>query len=161
MHYQDGNPEELKRKFWFALADSAFVMLQLDADPDSAAPMTASLDKDADHAIWFFTTCDNRFAALGPATATYASRGHDLFARFSGTLAEETSRERLDRQWSNYVAAWYPRGGKDDPNLLMLRMDLGQASIWSGEIGLIATARMALGLDLRDEVAGQHVETTL
>jgi general stress protein 26 len=160
MNYQDGNPEDLKRKFWYALADSSFVMLQLDADPDSAAPMTASLDKDANHAIWFFTKRDNRFAEMGPATATYAGKGHDLFARFSGVLTEETSRERLEKQWSNFVEAWYP-GGKDDPNLLMLRMDLGDASIWSGDMGLIATAKMALGMDVRDDVAGNYVETTL
>lgn len=160
MNYQDGNPAELRDKFWHALADSPFVMLQLDADPDSAAPMTASLDKDANHEIWFFTNRDNRFAALGAATATFASKGHDVFARFDGTLAEETSRERLDKQWSNGVEAWFP-GGKDDPKLLMLRMDLGDASIWSGELGMFGVAKMVLGMDVRDEVAGQYADTRL
>lgn len=160
MNYGDGNPKELRSKFWHALDDSSFVMLQLDADPDSAAPMTASLDRDADHAIWFFTSRDNRFAAKGPATATFASKGHDLFARFHGVLSEETSRERLDKQWSNFVESWFP-GGKDDPNLLFLRFDLGDASIWAGELGLIGVAKMALGLDVHEEVAGEKAETTL
>lgn len=135
-------------------------MLQLDADPDSAAPMTASLDRDANHAIWFFTSRDTRFAATGPATATFTSKGHDLFARFHGVLSEEAGRERLDKQWSNFVEAWFP-GGKDDPNLLMLRMDLGGASIWAGELGLVGTAKMALGLDVRGDVEGQQAETTI
>ncbi|MCA1662243.1 MAG: pyridoxamine 5'-phosphate oxidase family protein [Novosphingobium sp.] len=160
MHYAEGRADELRQKFWREFAGSAFVMLQLDADPDSAAPMTASLDPDADHAIWFFAARDSRWAALGPATATYASKGHDLFARFSGTLSEETDRARLDRQWSSFVEAWFP-GGKDDPNLLFMRMDLGDASIWSGELGMLATAKMALGISVRDEVAGKHVETAL
>lgn len=160
MRYAEGKPDQLKQKFWREFADSAFVMLQLDADPDSAAPMTANLDKDADHAIWFFTSRDSRWAALGQATATYAGKGHDLFARFSGTLSEETDRARLDKQWSNFVEAWFP-GGKDDPNLLFVRMDLGDASIWSGELGAMATAKMALGMNVRDEVAGKHVETAL
>ena len=160
MRYEQGNARKLRDKFWIALADSPFVMLQLDSDPDSAAPMTASLDKDANHAIWFFTSRDNRFAALGPATATYTAKDHDLFARFHGVLAEETDRDRLDRQWSNFVEAWFP-GGKDDPNLLFLRMGLSTASIWSGELGMLATARMALGLPVRDEVTGKHVETAL
>lgn len=154
------DPKELRDKFWHAFAASPFVMLQLDNEPDSAAPMTAQLDKDANHAIWFFTSRDNRFATLGPATATYASKGHDLFARFFGVLSEETSRDRLDKQWSNMVEAWFP-GGKDDPNLLLLRLDLGNASIWSGELGLLGTAKMTLGLDVCDEVAGQKTETTL
>ena len=160
MKYQEGNAEELKEKFWHALADSPFVMLQLDSDPDSAAPMTAQLDKDANHAIWFFTGKDNRFASMGAATATFAAKGHDTFARFAGNLVEETSRERLDKQWSNFVEAWFP-GGKDDPNLLILRMELGDATIWAGEMGVLGTAKMALGMDVRDEVKGQMAQTAL
>ena len=82
MKYDQGSPDELKDKFWKTLSDSPFVMLQLDADPDTAAPMTAQLDEDANHAIWFFTSKDNRFAAGGPATATYSGKGHELHARF-------------------------------------------------------------------------------
>ena len=160
MRYAQGRPRELREAFWNALADSPYVMLQLDADADSAAPMTASLDEHADHAIWFFTARDNRFARLGSATATFAAKGHEVFARVHGILSEETSRERLDKQWSNFVEAWFS-GGKDDPNLLFVRMDLGDAAIWSGELGVLATAKMALGLRVRDEVAGKHVETAL
>ena len=160
MHYSQGKPDELRQKFWHALEGSSFVMLQRDTDPESAAPMTASLDKDANHAIWFFTGRDNRFAAKGAATATFASKGHDLFARFSGILVEETDKARLDKQWSNFVEAWFP-GGKTDPNLLFLRMDLGQASIWSGELGMLTTAKMAMGMDVRGDVSGKYVETAL
>ena len=160
MKYSEGHADDLKDKFWHELAGSSFVMLQPDGDAHGAAPMTASLDKDANHAIWFFTGRDSRWAPQGAATATYASKGHDLFARFGGTLSEETDKARLDKQWSNFVEAWFP-GGKTDPNLLFLRMDLGNAEIWSGELGMLATAKMALGIDVRDEVAGKHVETTL
>lgn len=154
------DPEKMKKDFWKAMSHSPFVMLQLDADADSAAPMTAQLDKDADSAIWFFTYRDNRFAAAGPATATFADKGHDLFARFHGVLTEETSRERLDKQWSKQVEAWFPEG-KDDPRLLMLRMDLGDASIWSAELGALATAKMLLGVDVTKDVKGNKLETSL
>ena len=160
MKYSEGEPAELREKFWHALEHSPFVMLQLDADHDSAAPMTASLDKDANHAIWFFAARDSRYARLGATTATFSSKGHDLFARFAGTLTEERDTARLDKQWSKPVQAWFP-GGKTDPNLLFLRMDLGPASIWSGELGLIGTAKMLAGMDVRNEVKGQHVETTI
>ena len=160
MRYAQGRPQELRDAFWKALADSPFVMLQLDADADSAAPMTASLDEHADHAIWFFTARDNRFARLGSATATFAAKGHEVFAWFHGILSEETSRERLDREWSNFVEAYFPQG-KRDPNLLMLRMDLGQAEIWNADMGFIDTARMLLGFDVREQAADDHVETAL
>lgn len=154
------DPEKLKHQFWEAMSKSPFLMLQLDADPDSAAPMTAQLDKDANSAIWFFTYRDNRFAKMGPATATYASKGHDVFARFHGVLSEETSRERLDKQWDNTVQAWFPEG-KDDPKLLMLRMDLGDASIWCGDMGVIAVGKMLLGMDVTDDVKGGYTNTKL
>ncbi len=158
--YTEGNAAELKTKFWHAMESSAFVMLQLDADPDTASPMTAQLDREADSAIWFFTSKHSRYAELGAATAAFSSKGHDLFARFHGILVPETSRARLDKQWSNFVEAWFP-GGKEDPDLLMLRMDLGQATIWNGGKDLLTTAKMALGIDVRDDVKGEHVSTHL
>lgn len=160
MKYDQGDPQELKDKFWKAMAASPYVMLQLDDDPDSAAPMTAQLDKDANSAIWFFTSRSNRFAAMGGATATFASKGHDVFARFHGVLVEETSREVLDEHWNNFVEAWFP-GGKDAPDLLMLRMNLGDASIWAGELGVFNTVKMALGMDVTKSIKGGFTETTL
>ncbi len=158
--YTEGNAAELKTKFWHAMQASSFVMLQLDADPDTSSPMTAQLDREADSAIWFFTSIHNRFAEMGPATAAFSSKGHDLFARFHGNLVREASQERFDKQWSNFVAAWFP-GGKEDPDLVMLRMDLGEATIWGGGTDLLTTAKMALGIDVRDSVKGEHVATHL
>ncbi|MET0251941.1 MAG: pyridoxamine 5'-phosphate oxidase family protein [Novosphingobium sp.] len=160
MKYTEGDPNELKQTFWKALANSPFVMLELDAQPHSAAPMTAQLDKEAHHAIWFFAGRDSHWSNLGAASAAFASKGHDVFARFEGRLVEETDPKILDEHWSNVVESWFPRG-KADPNLLFLRMDLGDAAIWSGDLGLLAGAKMALGLSVRDEVAGTFVETRL
>jgi general stress protein 26 len=150
----------LKHKFWTTLADSPFLFLQLEADPRAAVPMTAQLDKDADSAIWFFHRRTGPLAAGGPATATFAGKGHDLFARFTGTLNEETNRGRLEQGWSPAVEAWFPRG-KDDPDLLMLRMDLDQAELWNADLGLLETTRMLLGFDMREQAADDHVETAL
>jgi hypothetical protein len=61
---------------------------------------------------------------------------------------------------SSFVEAWFP-GGKDDPNLLMLRMDLGDASIWAGELGVVNCAKMMLGLDVTDSIKGGFAEVNL
>ena len=160
MKYDQGDPKELKEKFWKALAASPYVMLQLEADPASAAPMTAQLDEDANHAVWFFAGRDSRFAELGAATATFASKGHDVFARVSGVLFEETDPARLDKEWNNFVEAWFP-GGKDDPNLLFVRMELRDAAIWAGDMGVFNTVKMALGLSVKDSVKGGYTKTQL
>ena len=160
MQYKEGKADELKTKFWKAMADSPFVFLERTSQPVDAVVMTAQLDKDAESEIWFFTTKDHHLANMGPAIATFAGKDHEMFARFHGTLVEETSRERLEKQWNKVVEAWFP-GGKDDPNLIMLRMDLGQAEIWNSDLGMLTTAKMLLGKDVRDEARDEHVETTL
>lgn len=160
MTNQSDDTFALKDKFWRALSHSPFVMMQLDSDSTTAAPMSAQLDEDVTGMIWFFTSRQSRFAELGPVTATLAAKGHDLFARFDGTLAVETDQARFEKQWSNFVAAWFP-GGKEDPDILMLRMDLGDAAIWDGNLGLLTTAKMALGMDVTEDTKGSYVETTL
>ncbi len=157
MKHAQGNPDELKTQFWKALADSPYLFLQKDGDSSSAVPMSPQLDKDANSAIWFFTHTKSAFADLGPVTATFEGKDHETFARFHGHLAVEPSKERFDQFWNNFVEAWYD-GGKTDPDLLFLRMDLGEAEIWSGDIGLLNTAKMALGMTVHDEAAERHVK---
>jgi general stress protein 26 len=151
---------EIKEKFWKAMVDSPMLFLQLDSDPDSATPMTAQLDKDAGGAIWFFTRRTGHYGPGGSATCTYSAQDHSVFCRFHGILTEESDRARLEKQWNYWVEAWFP-GGKDDPELLMLRMDLGDASIWDSELGPMTTIKMALGMDVRSDAAGYHRDTKL
>ena len=157
MKHSKGNPDELKTAFWKALADSPFLFLQLYDDSSTAVPMSPQLDKDANSSIWFFTHTKSSFAKLGKATATFQGKGHDMYARFDGTLTKETSQERFDQFWNNFVEAWYD-GGKDDPDILFLRMDLGDAEIWNGDLGLLTTAKMALGKYVEPEAEKQHAK---
>ena len=159
MKHAAGDPDKLKTKFWKALDDSPFLMLQLNNRSETASPMTAQLDKDANSSVWFYTHTKSAFASLGSVTATFEAKGHDMFARFDGTLVKETSKERFDQFWNNFVEAWYD-GGKDDPDILFLRMDLGQAEIWDGDIGLLNTAKMALGAYVEDDAEERHVKQT-
>lgn len=160
MKYATGNADELKKKFWLAMADSPFIMLQLDGDPSTAVPMTAQLDKDANSSIWFFTQKNSSLARLGPATSTFEGKGHEMFARFHGNLSVETDQERFEQFWNNFVEAWYD-GGKTDPDILFLRMDLSSAEIWNGDMGLLNTAKMALGMTVHDDAEKQHTQTAL
>ena len=135
MRYNEGKADELREKFWKALADSPYLFLQLD------------------------THTKSDFAKLGAATATFEGEDHKMFARFHGTLTKETSQERFDQFWNNFVEAWYD-GGKDDPDILFLRMDLGDAEIWNGDMGLLDVAKMALGMTVHDDAEEKHVKET-
>lgn len=151
---------DIQERFWAELSSSPFLMVKLDAGHDHALPMTAQLDPQANHCFWFYTSKDNRLAPGGPAMAQYAAKDHNLFACVSGTLSPETDPAIIDRYWSNEVAAWYP-GGRNDPNLLMLRFDLGTAEIWRSDMSLTGVFKMLFGGDVRDEMRGKHVEVSL
>jgi general stress protein 26 len=151
---------EMRHEFWTQMSASPFVMLELDNAPHSAAPMTAQLDKDAHSTIWFFTSRAGAFGRMGAATATFVAKDHTLFARFAGRLTEEKRRDILDKFWTDPVAAWFPEG-KNSPQVLLLRMELGEASIWDAKMGVLAVTKMLLGIDVRDEMKGHHANTSL
>ncbi len=115
------------------------MMLGLDGVEDGhARPMTAQLEPTG-NAIWFFAAIDNSLvqnsderAGGNRAIATFASKGHDLFATVHGSLHVDNDRAVIDRLWNCYVAVWYP-GGKTDPKLVLLRLDPERAEIWLDE----------------------------
>ena len=152
--------DSIRKQFWKALESSPFLMVELVNGQDHAVPMTAQLDKDADSAFWFYASHDNRLAPGGPAMAQFVAKGHDLFACIAGTLTVETDEAVIDRYWSKQVEAWYP-GGRNDPNLLMLRFDLDDAEIWTADIGAKGLFKLLTGNTIKPEEAGKHEEIAL
>jgi general stress protein 26 len=90
------------------------------------------------------------------ATATFASKGHDLFATVHGQLSLDNDRTVIDRLWNRYIAAWYEEG-KEDPKLALLRFNPERAEIWLDASSLLAGIKLLLGSDpkqdYRDNVA--------
>lgn len=130
---------EILDQLWGAIEDSPFVMLGLDQARGSAMqPMTAQFeDQDRDNGcVWFFTAKDHDLTrALGQdnrAIASFASKGHDLFASLRGRLILDNSRTEIDRLWNPVVAEWYQ--GKDDPKMALLRFELDDAKIWQSDV---------------------------
>ncbi|MGJ3649527.1 pyridoxamine 5'-phosphate oxidase family protein [Sphingomonas sp. GlSt437] len=138
------DPAKILDQFLRELRSSPFVMIGLDDTPDHSQPMTAQLLDDEQHRWWFFTSRSNRLSIGGPAMAQFVAKGHDFFACVHGTLSESTDRDVIDRLWSNQVAAWFP-GGKDDPDLLLLRYDLDSAEMWKADAGLVSAVTQVFG----------------
>jgi general stress protein 26 len=157
-------PQEIESKFWKALKSDMTMMLGLDGIEDGhARPMTAQLDGERGP-IWFFTAKDNAIVRkLGQgnrAIATFASKGHDIFATVHGTVSLDTDRANVDRFWNRYVAAWF-KGGKDDPQLALLRLDAERAEIWVDASSLVAGIKLLLGTDPRKEYRDKVAEVSL
>jgi general stress protein 26 len=158
-------PAELEAVFWKHLRSDMTMMLGLDGIEDGhTRPMTAQVE--GDHGpIWFFCSRDTGIVqALGEqggrAIATFASKGHDLFATVHGALSIDRDRAVIDRLWNRFVAAWF-EGGKDDPNLVLLRLDAERAEIWLDEHSLVAGVKMLLGIDPKDSYRDKAAEVAL
>jgi general stress protein 26 len=147
---------ELKKLFWEELSDSPFVMLGLqDVEDSRTRPMTAQIDvpdggdKENGGPLYFFASrTEHLVTAMGQshrAVATYAAKGHKLFAHIHGTLNLSNDRAVIDRLWNPIIASWY-KDGKDDPDLALIRFDADEANIWKAETGatLKAAAMKAL-----------------
>ena len=96
----------------------------------------------------------------GRAIATFASKGHDLFASIHGTLRRDQDRAAIDRLWNRYAAAWY-EGGKADPKLALLRLDPERAEIWLDGSSLMAGIKLLLGADPKKEYRDNVAEVSL
>lgn len=155
---------ELEDKLWAALKSDRTMMLGLDGVEDGhARPMTAQLDGKKGP-IWFFTAKDNalvqRLKRGDRAIATFASKGHDLFATLHGSVSIDNDRAVIDRLWNRFVAAWY-EGGKDDPKLVLLRFDAEKAEVWLDASSIVAGIRMLLGADPKEEYKDKVGEVDL
>ena len=155
---------DIKAKFWKALKSDRTLMLGLDGVEDGhARPMTAQFESDRSP-IWFFASIDNELVKSllrgDRAIATFASKGHDLFATLHGRLSLDNDRATIDRFWNRYVAAWF-EGGKDDPKLALLRLDADRAEIWLDESSLLAGIQLLLGADPKEEYKDKVAEVGL
>lgn len=158
------SPEEIQARFWSALRSDMTMMVGLDGVEDGhARPMTAQLDGERSP-IWFFASKDNalvqKLASGNRAIATFASKGHDIFATVHGTLSLDTDRATLDKLWNNFVAAWF-EGGKDDPKLALLRLDAEAAEIWVDASSLVAGIKMFLGADPKEDYKDKVAKVAL
>lgn len=151
---------EVRQHMWEKMAKSPVLMVKLRGSDDHAEPMTAQLDEDADGKFWFYTRKENRLASGGAAMAQFVSKDHKIFACIMGNLVEETDPAVIGKYWSDVVEAWFP-GGKNDPDLTMLRFELEDAEIWESDESALGYFKMLTGRKAKGEEVGRHVETAL
>ena len=129
---------EIEREFWSELKASPFLMLGIDGERGAATqPMTAYYEDDQ-APFWFFTARDHDLVRAldngDRAIAAFASKGHDIFASIRGRLSIDNDAATIERLWNPVVAQWY-EGGKSDPKLVLLRLDVEDAKLWKSDLG--------------------------
>jgi len=146
--------QEIAAKFLEKLRSSPYVMIGL-IDGEHSEPMTAQIDDDQPNTLFFFAGRDNRIAKGGDAMAQFVGKGHDFFACLAGTVTTDNDPALIDKLWDNQVEAWFP-GGKQDPNLTLLRFDIDSAELWETDVSLSGRVKMLFGGTIRGDESSSH-----
>jgi len=120
-------------QFWEQLDGHTAGMLSVHRSSQHMQPMTHQSARD-EKALYFFSSrSTDLVTTLTPdAQASYAfiSKDHDYHASIKGALSISNDAVRIDQFWSPVIGAWF-EGGKTDPDLVLLRLDLHDAAIWA------------------------------
>jgi general stress protein 26 len=139
-----------RAKLWALIKDIKFGMLTTrHADGFlQARPMTTQNSRlDEDGALWLFMSRRSDSAidlqASPGMCMSYADTAKDSYVSVSGN-ARVSDDEAMKRElWSLPAKAWFP-GGIDDPDLLLVRLDVLRADYWDvTESKIVQLWRMA------------------
>ena len=155
---------EIESKFWKALKSDMTMMVGLyGIDEGHSRPMTAQL-LDEQGAIWFFASSDSTIvenvARERGAVATFAAKGHDVFAAIPGEITLDMNPKTIDGLWTPFVAAWFP-GGRTDAKLRLLRFDADRAEIWLDGSSLLSGLKMLIGIDAKQHFKNDTAKVQL
>ncbi|MEI4470207.1 pyridoxamine 5'-phosphate oxidase family protein [Frigidibacter sp. MR17.24] len=146
MSHRSDLSEDPRRTVLALLSRTPVGMLSIDGSALHPQPMTQDTDPDRGE-LWFLTSRETEIVrAIGQgarAHFTVTSDDHCLQASFAGAIVQSTDPGHLDRLWSGADARgrpadWFP-GGRDDPDLLALRMTLSEAMAWAASTSTLRT----------------------
>ena len=125
-----------KDTFWDRMDDVQAGML--DAGDARFVPMSHYIDREA-NALWFITAKGTDLVEAvngGPQPARYvvADAGAKIYACVDGVAALSDDRQKLDELWNAIASAWF-EGDKQDPDLRLVRLDVGEAEVWHTDGG--------------------------
>ena len=159
------NDAEIETRFWKSLKSDRTVMIGIvGVEGGVGQPMTAQTEQEGRGPIYIFSAKDTdlvrQLGQTKPSTVHFVDKGHHLFANLTGRLTADNDRATIERLWNPFVAAWY-NGGKDDPNLQLLRFDAENLQIWLNENSIFAGIRMLLGSDPKKDYADKTAQVTI
>ncbi len=129
-----------RQKLVELMRDMPIAMLTtLGATGPRSVPM-ARQEVDAGAELWFITARDTdhvRAVQQEPhVVLTFSSR--DAWVAATGQAEVVNDEDKLAELWNTFAEAWLP-GGPEDPQAVLLRVDIEQAEYWDTPGGRIAS----------------------
>ena len=100
-----------------------------------ARPM-GIVQKDFEGTLWFFTSrSSEKVEELehdNEVCVTFANPKTTDYVSMSGSVSISRDYRKIDELWNTPTAAFFPKG-KDDPDLILLRVDVERAEYWDSK----------------------------
>lgn len=119
------------------IADLKVAMLTtVDEDGSLRSRPLQTLEMDATHALWFFTSATSPKVAEAAGggwqvNLSYAHPEKQDYVSISGTATIVRDRAKMQSLWTEWAKPWFPKG-LDDPDLALLCVRPDKAEYWDG-----------------------------
>ena len=132
------------------------MMVTMDNGIMHSRPMSTQ-DTDFDGELWFFTNIkDHKIEEIEKddrVNLSYSKPDDTIYVSVSGTVAVVRDQAKIDELWSPIYKAWF-EGGKDDPNIALLRVTVERAEYWDYSAGML----VQLAGFIKSVVTGKKLE---
>lgn len=121
--------------------DSRFVMMTTtDQDGHLVSRPMSRQEVDVDADMWFIATRDSRKVAHLRAnpTAGVTVTTSSSWVSLSGSAEVVDDVDKLKQLWSTFAEAWLP-GGPEDPNAILIHVDVETAEYWDNPGGRVSS----------------------
>lgn len=122
------------RKLMKGIDIAMFTTIGEDGFPVSRPLSTQDADFDG-KSVWFFVRRNSaKVREIGRqprVNVAYASQDRNVYLSVAGTASITDDPALIDRFWSDAYKAFFP-GGRDDPQLVLIRVDVATVEYWDG-----------------------------
>lgn len=141
---QQGDRDELVKKLnkvINAIRIGMFTTVDEDGSLRSRPMAAQSLEGDAD--LWFFTQEDapkvDEVRHDQHVNVTFSDTGENRWISLTGRTEIIKDRALIEDLWKPFLKTWFP-GGKEDPSLTILKVNVERAEYWDESTSPIALA---------------------
>jgi general stress protein 26 len=113
----------------------------VDSQPFETRPMGTQKVDDLGN-FWFFSAADSHkneeIKDKQHVHLIYADPGSSEYMNVCGQATVSRDRQKIEELWNDFAKAWF-KGGKDDPNLTVVKVTPTKAYYWDTKYGKAAT----------------------
>ena len=131
-------------KLFEKIKDVRIAMLTtFDEQHDLHSRPMGTIKPGADGALYFFTDKDSakvyEVKKDNKVNLSYSNPSDNVYVSVSGSASVFRDEAKIAELWSEDMKAWFPKG-KEDPNIMILKVDIEKGEYWDSPSGVLSRA---------------------